>query len=411
MHQAAKHQVNVEVKQIRVKTNGDYQLIDLTVIPLHEPEALHGLLMVVFQPVKSPLPTAKRRPASASNGVESERIADLESKLQSTKEHLGAVTEQMNALYEETQSASEELQSANEELQSTNEEVMTSREEMQSLNEELLTVNAELRTKNEELSNTTDDMKNLLDGTEIATIFLDNNFDIKRFTPSITQFVNLIQSDIGRPIGDITLNLRYEGLVVDCKTVLATLAAREIQVQSTDEKWLVLRIMPYRTLANLIDGVVITFMDITQLKQMESILIEREQRLIESQEYAESIIATLHEPFLVMDAEMNVVSANRAFYDLFHTTPLKTEKRSLYSLGDGLWNISELKKLLEEILPRNIELQDYRIVHDFPVIGNRTLALNARQLQREKTKHSIPMILLAIADITPAAVAADEPAR
>jgi two-component system CheB/CheR fusion protein len=264
-----------------------------------------------------------------------------------------------------------------------------------------LTVNAELRTKNEELSHTTDDMKNLLNGTEVATIFLDNLLHIKSFTPSITQFVNLIQSDTGRSIGDIALNLRDEDLVKDSTHVLETLVFKETQVQTKDSRWFVMRIMPYRTLANVIDGVVITFLDISQLKQLEASLLDREALLLESQAFAENIIATLREPFLVLDSEMQIVSANRAFYELFQTTPEDTEKRSLYDLGNGLWNISELRRLLEEILPQHNQLQDFRIEHDFPGIGHKILALNARQLYHKQKDHTSPKILLAIEDVTP----------
>jgi two-component system CheB/CheR fusion protein len=272
---------------------------------------------------------------------------------------------------------------------------------MQSLNEELMTVNAELRTKNEELSHTTDDLKNLLDGTEIATIFLDNHLNIKRFTPSISQFFNLIQSDIGRPIGDIALNLRHEDLVADSRSVLKSLAFKEIQVQMKDARWFLMRIMPYRTVSNVIDGVVITFIDISRLKQMESNLQEREAELHESQEFAAGIIATLREPFMVLDAGMRVVSANTAFHEMFKTKPRETEKCTLYTLGSGIWNVPELKMLLEEVLPEHGQFQDFRIEHDFPTIGHRVLSLNARQLNHDKHKSSGRKILLAVEDITP----------
>jgi two-component system CheB/CheR fusion protein len=401
LHQAVKQRTKVVQKGIKVTTDGAYQMIDLSVMPIMEPEALRGLLMVVFQAVDSvELPEPARRPGSRAAGVSSVRVAELEKELKLKKEQLQAINDQMSALNEETQSANEELQSANEELQSTNEEVMTSREEMQSLNEELMTVNAELRTKNEELSHSTDDMKNLLNGTEIATIFLDSHLHIKRFTPSITQVFNLIPSDNGRSIGDISLNLMYENLVPDAHKVLETLAAKDLQVTSKDKRWFQMRIMPYRTIANVIDGVVITFMDITQLKELESTLIEREARLQDAEEYASSIIATLHEPFLVLDAEMQITSASLAFCELFKTTQKETEKRSLYTLGNGQWDIPELKVLLEEVLPEKTQFQDFRIEHDFPTIGHKVLTLNARQLHHDKKKRTAPMILLAIEDLT-----------
>ena len=205
------------MKGLRVQTNGDYQTVNLTVSPFEGPDAMHGLMMVTFEDVEMPaveaLPSNKRsRSASRLEAINS----DLEKELQSTKEHLQTVIEEMETSQEELKSANEELQSTNEELQSTNEEMITSKEELQSLNEELTTLNAELQSKNEELSDVNNDMKNLLDSTQIPTIFLDNNLLIKRFTPYATKIASLIQSDVGRPITDIVLNLQYEDLVTMC---------------------------------------------------------------------------------------------------------------------------------------------------------------------------------------------------
>ena len=198
------------VKGLRIQTNGDYQTVNLIVSPFEAPEAMRGLLMVMFDDVEVPALEAQssRKKSRSSSRLETIN-SDLEKDLQSTKEHLQTVIEEMETSQEELKSTSEELQSTNEELQSTNEEMITSKEELQSLNEELTTLNAELQSKNEELSEVNNDMKNLLDSTQIPTIYLDNNLLIKRFTPYATKIANLIQSDVGRPITDIVSNLQY----------------------------------------------------------------------------------------------------------------------------------------------------------------------------------------------------------
>jgi two-component system CheB/CheR fusion protein len=177
------------------------------------------------------------------------------------------------------QTSQEELQSSNEEYQSTNEELTTSKEEMQSLNEELQTVNQELQAKVDDLTRANNDMKNLLDSTEIATVFLDQELRVGRFTAPATAIINLIPTDAGRPITDITTNLRYPELAADARDVMRTLAFSEKAVATSNGLWFLVRIMPYRTLDNRIDGVVITFVDITESKSIEAELRKRQSAL------------------------------------------------------------------------------------------------------------------------------------
>ena len=191
------------------------------------------------------------KPPSAAPAASS---TELEDELRRTRDRLQATTEETQATQEELRSANEELQSNNEELQSTNEELNSSKEELQSINEEMQTVNAELQAKIEELSQSNSDMKNLLNGIEIATIFLDVNMAVMRFTPQATRIVNLAASDVGRPLADFTTNLEYDRLVHDARIVLETLVPRESQVQTKDGRWYNLRVLPYRTVDNVIRG-------------------------------------------------------------------------------------------------------------------------------------------------------------
>jgi len=203
---------------------------------------------------------------------------------------LQTTREEMQTSQEELKSANEELQSTNEELQSTNEELTTSKEEMQSLNEELQTINHELQTKVNELSRTNDDMKNLLNSTDIATLFLDNNLKVRRFTTQVSKLINLIPSDAGRPITDITAELLYPELPEEAMEVLQTLIFVEKEITTRDGRWFVARIMPYRTTENMIDGVVITFVEITASRRVEAELREEvrglQQKLTEMKNVA-----------------------------------------------------------------------------------------------------------------------------
>ena len=259
----------VTFRGLEVGTNDGKQFVDLTVQSLVEPEPLRGLVLVVFAAVAAPLET-KAPGRFRRTSTRSVRLRELEREFQHVREELQTVREEMQTSQEELKSTNEELQSANEELQSTNEELSTSKEEMQSLNEELQTVNTELQFRVDELSLSNSDMKNLLNSTDIATVFLDNDLHVRRFTTQATQIIKLIPGDVGRPITDLANDLRYPELAQDAQEVLRTLVFVEKPVAAHDGRWFAARIMPYRTLDNRIDGVVITFTDITAAKKLEA---------------------------------------------------------------------------------------------------------------------------------------------
>ncbi len=269
LRQAAVTKEPVTIPRLRVKTNGDFQTVDLTVQALDAPEGLRGNYFVVFTDVAVPPEPAKRSRIRGSASPDSAGAA-TDDEIRRLREDLLSLQQEMQASQEELKSANEELQSANEELQSTNEELTTSKEEMQSLNEELQTVNAELQSKLDELLQANNDMKNLLNSTEIATLFLDDALNIRRFTTRATRIFKLIPGDVGRPITDIVTDLDYDALSSDAEDVLSTLTSIEKQVKTKDDRWFSARLMPYRTVDNVIDGLVLTFSDITAAKNLEA---------------------------------------------------------------------------------------------------------------------------------------------
>jgi two-component system CheB/CheR fusion protein len=393
----AVHKVLTQKKPVRcqgleVKTNGEYQTVHLTVRPVMEPPSMRGLLMVTFEDVAPQEEAEIIEEAGEPIEDKDRRIVQLERELRAKEEYLQTTIEELETSNEELTVTNEELQSSNEELQSTNEELGTAREELQSINEELVTVNAELQEKVNELSRANNDMNNLFAGTGVGTIFLDMQLNIQRFTPAATEVVHLIQTDVGRPVSHVASNLvGYGDLAQHAQRVLDTLVSQEKEVQTTEGNWYLMRILPYRTLRNVIEGVVLTFVNITKRKQAE-------QETKAARDYAESIVETVREPLVILDADLRVILANRSFYQTFQVEPEETEGQLLYDLGDRQWDIPKLRKLLEEILPQHTVFNDYEVEHDFPDIGRRTMLLNAREVRRAEGEERL--ILLAIEDTT-----------
>jgi len=380
-------------KEVKVKTNGSFQLINITVKPIQEPAAMRDSLLIIFEDIKPEknVPVGKKNQHDKRSA---KTIKELEHELKTAKEDLRSTIEELETSNEELKSTNEEMQSTNEEMQSSNEEMETSKEELQSLNEELITVNTELQNKNDELSVINNDMKNLLDSIDIPTIFLDNNLHIKRFTHHATKVVNLISSDIGRPINHIATNLKYEKFFEDAKEVLRTLVFKEIELQTNDGTWYQMRILPYRTTNNIIDGLVVTFTHIHKLKTAYQEIHKLNQEVQLAREYSDNIVDTVRDSLLILDKDLKVLSANRSFYKMFTTVSEKTVGKFIYDLQDSNWDIPELRKLLEEIIPANSFFEDYEVIYNFAKGGRKKLLLNAREIfQGDKESQ---LILLAI---------------
>jgi two-component system CheB/CheR fusion protein len=327
-----------------------------------------------------------RTPAKVPSSTRSLEVenARLNQELTLTRETLQSIVEQQEAANEELQSANEETQSSNEELQSVNEELETSKEEIQSSNEELVTVNEELQNLNHELGQLNNDMVNLFASVRAPIVMLGRDLRIRRFNPAAEKVLNLIPADVGRPIGDIKFALNISDLESLLAEVVNDVVPKEIEVQDKTGCWYLLRILPYKTLENKIDGVVLMLVDVHELKL--------------SQSFAQSIVSTMPEPLLILDSDLRVVSANAAFYSSFEVNRQETEGRRLYDLGNRQWDIPGLRQRLETILPREMSLDGFVVEDDFERIGWKIMRLNARPLTWSPGE--LPLILLAIEDVT-----------
>ncbi|MGM0604004.1 MAG: CheR family methyltransferase, partial [Bacillota bacterium] len=385
LNEAVKEQKKVVRTNLHIKNSSDITRANLTVCPVKKDSSSKidkTLYLIILEQVmsseKEPLKEITEQSASENEenyGSESKKIiAELQRKLRDKKETLQNTVEELQTANEELKSSNEELQSVNEELQSTNEELETSKEELQSLNEELKTVNAELESNIAELTQANTDMNNLLSGTGIGTVFVDLELHIMRFTPSATKFINLIESDIGRPVGHIVSNLKnYDRLPEDTEEVLDTLDPKEVEVQTHSGNWYMMRIQPYRTEENIVKGAVITFRDISKRKNIEN-KFDEELSLA-----AEQMAAVVHEPLLVLDTNLRVVKASNSFYNLFQLKNEDYQGQLLFEIANGRWNISQLQELLAEILNQTDVINNYQLKHKFESIGFCSIRINARR--------------------------------
>jgi two-component system CheB/CheR fusion protein len=388
LHSAREKNGPASSRPMLVRFNGESAPVVIHVRPSQEPEQT-GFVLVMFEEREPGSQAASSGQVDEAGGdvTERNRIKELEAELDLSRQRLQAIIEEYETSQEEMKASNEETQSTNEELRSTMEELETSKEELQSMNEELQTVNQEHRHKVEELAQMSGDLQNLLAASDIATLFLDKELRILRFTPKVSELFNVRMTDRGREIADFTHRLGYGELIPDAERVLAKLIPVEREVQDQSGDWYIARLLPYRSSEDRIEGVVLTCIEITARKQAEVALRE-------SKEYAEQIIETLPEPLLVLGPDLRVHSVNHAFYEQFRVDAEATVGRQVYDLGNGQWNIPALRKLLEEVLPDNQVFNNYQVEHRFEDLGLRVMLLNARRLDTQQ------LILVGIRDIT-----------
>jgi two-component system, chemotaxis family, CheB/CheR fusion protein len=366
---ARKSRKPVRREGLRVRSDGGWTDFDLEVLPL---VAAHGLsFLVLFEP-RTPRGRQGRSARVAVPRGSLGSAARAEQELAATRQYLQSIIQEVEAANEELQSANEEILSSNEELQSTNEELDTAKEELQSTNEELNTLNEELHGRNEELTRVNSDLVNLLGSVPIAVVIVSNELRIRRFTPVAERLLNLIAGDVGRPITQVRPNFDCPQLGELILEVIDRVTAIEREVTDHEGRWYSLRIRPYKGIENRIEGAVLALVDIDAAKRHE-IEIQRARR------HAEAIVASVMQPLAVLDGSLRVRSANRAFEELMRLLPGQAHGRLAYELGDGRWEPSQLRELLERTLAQAKD-GDVAPQHACLGAGPEALAIYARTI-------------------------------
>jgi two-component system CheB/CheR fusion protein len=405
--EAEKQNRSVRRENVRIKRDGTTRTVNLQVIPLKN--VRERSFLIVFEDADRPGRPVTRAPSREQprspplrKKEEVGRVAELETELAETRDYLQSMQEQHEAANEELQAANEEAQSANEELQSINEELETSKEELESANEELTTLNEEMSNRNVELNRVNNDLVNFQTSTRLAIVLLGRDLTIRRFSQRAERQLELLASDMGRPISRIRHGLVQNDSPLDLQRlaaeVIADVREQEHEVLDRNGRWHSLRVRPYMTLDNKVDGAVVVFVDIDALKRSE-------QAIAAARDYAQNTVETVREPLLVLDQDLRVESANRAFYSTFRVAPAETIGRLVYELGNRQWELPRLRELLEKILPQSTTMEDFQVEHGFETIGRRIMLLNARRLR--DPQRNTERILLAIEDITERRLAED----
>jgi two-component system CheB/CheR fusion protein len=390
---ARKMDAAVRQEGVKFRSAGAERVINLEILPVRGASAREGGFLVLFEDAAGKDARAaatapqKRKAARASSGTSdasaAEELAGMAQELAATREYLQSVIEQQEAANEELQSTNEEAQSANEELQSINEELETSKEEIQSSNEELATVNDELQNRNEEFNRVNNDLVNFIGSMDTAMVMVGPDLRIRRYSPLAEKSFNLIPADLGRPITDINLGVSPPELAPLLAEVMDSATDREREIRNARGQWFLLRVRPYRTLDNKIDGAVLILVDIDTLKR--------------AREFAENIVATVREPLLVLDADFRVLRANQSFCALFRLAPADAEGRPLHELAQGAWDDPAVLGVLHGALGEK-GAEDVELERDFPLAGRLTLRMNAKRLVQEAG--SPPLLLLGMQNLT-----------
>ena len=391
--QAKKEATTVRRTGVRIDSDGLTRVCDVVVIPVVlPPEARDPLYAVLFedrQLAETPAPAGSATPARRDPD-DDRRSAKLETELSSTKAYLQSVIEEHQETNDELMSANEELMSSNEELQSLNEELETAKEELQSTNEELQTLNEELQTRNVELDAVNGDLINILGSVEVPIVIVDGKRKIRRFTPKARPILNLLASDVGRPIDDIKPRVEVEELDRKIADVIDTTTAHEEEVRGPDGQWFRLQIRPYVTVDKRIDGAVISVIDIDVLKRA---LGAAEW----ARDYARATVEAVRMPLVILDEHQVVVSVNESFRARYAVDEFEPAGRSLYALQDGAWDLRELRSALERLFESGEWFAELELRCELPRLGPRTLAMSGRAVAAPGAER---LVLLAIDDVT-----------
>lgn len=390
IREAAKTKASVKRRGTASERDGERREVDVEVVPIASPTGdFYYLVLFEDRPKEMPKPGPRAKQGKDRAAEEGEAPV-LRRQLDETREQLDAVVLERDATSSDLRAASERFQSSNEELRTINEEFQTAQEELQSTNEELTTLNDELRNRNMELGRLADDLNNVIEGVEIPILILDPDLRIRRFTPQTDAIVSIVPSDIGRPITDLSMKVGVPGFQDRVREVLRNGVPHETEVQNGDGRWHSVRIRPYTTGEGTVEGVVIAFIDIDELKKSAGIAEA-------AREHAEAVVETVREPLLTLTADLRVREANDAFYRTFAVTPEETIGGLVYELGDGQWDFPELRSLLAQVLPGDREFANLEVERDFPRVGYRVMVLNARRVKEQLEQ---PSILMAIEDAT-----------
>ncbi|MBD2243698.1 chemotaxis protein CheB [Nostoc sp. FACHB-888] len=398
IYQAQRQKTLVKKQGLQIEEGDISRIINLEVIPFKPSTHEEFYFLVLFEEAS---PEVKNLNAVNPESLEQpnlereivrlrQEIANANQERAATQEYLQAVIQEQEHINQDLKVANEEILSSNEELQSTNEELETAKEEIQATNEELNTTNEELRSRNLELHQVNNDLTNLLGSINIPILILTLDLRVRRFTPMAQRLFNLIPTDAGRPLSDIRANLNIPDLETLILEVLDTLSIKELEVQTLGGHWYNLRIRPYRTTENQIDGVVLVLIDIDGLKR-------NAESLEQARNYAEAIVETVQVPLIVLDSDFRVNKANRSFYETFQVSPAETAQSLIFGLGNGQWNLPGLQQILEDILVNDTTIQNLEVEHYFEQIGQKTMLLNGWKIFQQGDTQKI---LLAIEDIS-----------
>jgi two-component system CheB/CheR fusion protein len=364
---------------IRVHRNDGFRDINLVAWPVTEPMAERHFLVLLEETEQA----EHRRQIEEHEVDSSQGHQNLISELASTRAY-------MQRLVEDLRGANEEAQSSNEELQSTNEELQTAKEELQSSNEELITANEEMQGRNSELNQTNNDLVNLLSSMQMPIVMLTSELRIRRYTPAAESVLKLIPTDIGRPISDLKTRIDVPDLEDLLTAVSRSGEPYQRDVRHESGRWFSLRIHPYKTSSEHIDGAVLQLLDIDQLKNAMS-------EVEDARDYAESIIKAVREPLVVLDEELRVQTANRAFFETFHLSQEQISNRSIYEIDEARWKLPMVSRLLQNLKDDESHLEDVELEREVDGLGTRNFQLNAHHLRRSQEQD---LILLALQDVT-----------